>query len=68
MSQCSRCGVETNLYLAGIPICLRCDELVEKMAVDLMSQKSVTPKPLLLKKPGTTARSAPLRRSAKSGG
>jgi hypothetical protein len=67
MLQCSRCGGETNLCLAGIPICVRCDELIEQMAADLISQKSATPKPFLLKKQGTTAQSALLRRSAKSG-
>jgi hypothetical protein len=34
MAECSRCGANTDLHLIGIPICLRCDEIVELMAAD----------------------------------
>jgi hypothetical protein len=37
MARCSRCDVETDYCLLGIPICPRCDQLLLQMAADLNS-------------------------------
>jgi hypothetical protein len=54
MAECSRCGANTDIHLIGIPICLRCDEIVELMAADLNS-KNATPELFLVKIQSATA-------------
>ena len=39
VAQCSRCGVETDLYLVGIPICPRCDDVLQQLATNLNSRE-----------------------------
>ena len=54
MAQCSRCGVETKLYLVGIAICPHCDDLLQQLATNLNSGNP-TPELFLVKKEGATA-------------
>jgi len=39
MIKCSRCGQQTELYVEGVPLCLKCDEAEANRKIEMYLQK-----------------------------